>query len=220
MNEESKKTAGEQSALFVEDGMVLGLGTGSTIKYAIEAIAQRIKREGLDVVALPTSKSTQELASNLGIKLSSLMEYSDIDLCIDGADEVDADFNLIKGGGGAHTREKIIATASKKFIVVVDEGKMVEKIGGFPVPVEFLKFGKRLVANQLHRIGGDPIFRKNFETDNGNLIYDTKFYIDDPLKLEERMNLIPGVLDNGIFSHRRPERVIVGRGKKYEIIEK
>ncbi|OYT54943.1 MAG: ribose 5-phosphate isomerase A [Candidatus Altiarchaeales archaeon ex4484_2] len=220
MNEESKKTAGEASALFVEDGMVLGLGTGSTVKYALEAIAKRIKEEGLDVVALPTSKSTEELASSLGIKLSSLKEYSDIDLCIDGADEVDEDFNLIKGGGGAHTREKIIASASKKFIVVVDESKMVEKIGGFPVAVEFLGFGKRLVANQLHRIGGDPRLRGSFETDNGNLIFDTKFYIDDPLSLEDRINSIPGVLENGIFSRRRPERVIVGRGEKHEIIEK
>ncbi len=220
MNEESKKTAGKRSALFVEDGMVLGLGTGSTVRYAIEAIAGRIRDEGLDVVALPTSKPTEELASSLNIKLSSLIEYSDIDLCIDGADEVDKELNLIKGGGGAHTREKIIASASKEFIVVVDESKMVDRIGGFPVAVEFLGFGKRLVANQLRRIGGDPICRKNFKTDNGNLIFDTKFYIDDPLSLEDRINSIPGVLENGIFSRRRPERVIVGRGERYRVIEK
>jgi len=220
MTETSKKTAGQAAASHVEDGMVLGLGTGSTVKYAIEEIASRIKKENLDVVGVPTSKATADLAQKLGIELSSLKERSDIDLCIDGADEVDEEFNLIKGGGGAHTREKIVAAASKRFIVVVDESKMVERIGSFPVPVEFLGFGQRYVANELRAIGGGPQLRSGFKSDNGNYIYDTNFYIGDPLALETKINAIPGVLENGIFAQRKPEMVLVGLKDKIKIKER
>ncbi len=216
----SKKTAGEKGAEYIRDGMVIGLGTGSTVRYTIEAIANRIKYENLDIIGIPTSNATEKLALSLGIKISSLEEYSEVDLCIDGADEVDSEFNLIKGAGGAHTMEKIVSSASKRFIVVVDKTKMVEKIGKLPVPVEFISFGKRFISNELRRIGGYPELRENFRTDNGNLIFDTKFHINNPSLLEDKINSIPGVIENGVFSKRRPEMIIVGDGNNFRILNR
>ncbi len=216
----SKKLAGEKAVDFVEDGNVVGLGTGSTTEYFIKKLAQRISDKGLDIIGIPTSKKTERLARKLGIRLSSLNEYPEIDVDIDGADEVDGDFNLIKGGGGAHTREKIVANASRKFIVVVDHSKKVERLGHFPVPVEVFRFCEKFVEIELGKLGGIPTLRKGFKTDEGNLVIDTRFNMDEPSILEDRINQIPGVIDNGIFSKRRPERVVVGYIDEVKILEK
>lgn len=209
--EESKKAAAFESIKYVQDGMVLGLGTGSTVKYAIKALGQRIKEENLDIVAVPTSEDTQKKALDQGIDIQCLDTCSEVDLCIDGADEVDNNFNLIKGGGGALTREKIVASAARKFIVIVDESKLVAKIGDFPVAIEYLSFAERFVEKEISDLGGRPEKRRDFNTDNGNLIFDSKFSINDPCSLERKLNMIPGVLENGVFAFRKPEVVIVGK---------
>jgi len=219
--ENAKKIAAEKALDFVENGMVLGLGTGSTVKYFLEALGREIKGGNLkEVIGIPSSKNTERISRELGIPLATLDEYHEIDLDVDGADEVDEKFNLIKGGGGAHTREKIVATASKKFVVIVDERKLVGKFT-FPVPVEVLKFSKKLVEDQLREMGGVPKLRENFLTDEGNIILDTKFLVIQAEKLEVRINEISGVLENGIFSRRKPEKVVVGyRDGKVKVMER
>lgn len=216
----SKKTAGYRALDYVMEGMILGLGTGSTAQYFIERLAKKIKNEGIKIIGIPTSIATKKLAEGLGIPLSTIKEYPRIDLDVDGVDEIDKKFNLIKGGGGAHTMEKIVANASKNFIVIADYTKIVKKIGNFPVPVEIYPDKLKFVENELKKIGGIPKIRKNFKTDNGNIIIDTKFEIENPAELEDRINSIPGVIDNGIFSKRKPEIVIVGYGKKTKILKK
>lgn len=216
----SKKSAGEKAAEYVKDGMIVGLGTGSTVKYTIKKIAARIKEENLNIIGIPTSIATEKLAKEEGIPLSSLNEYPKVDIDIDGADECDKNFNLIKGGGGAHAREKIVAAASKEFIVVADSTKKVSELGNFSVPVEVLPLAVEFVKNELIKLGGDPDLRENFTTDNGNLILDTKFEIENPLDLEIKLNSIPGVVDNGIFARRKPEKVIFANGEEVEILER
>ena len=217
--ENSKKSAGYAAAGYVQSGMVVGLGTGSTVKYALEMIAKRIKNEGLDILGIPTSEATAGLAMKLGIPLSTLDEHPVLDMAIDGADEVDPDFNLIKGGGGAHTREKIVATASKRFIVVVDKGKVVGKLGDFGIPIEVLPFGAGLVKRKIEGLGGTVKQRSN-TSDNGNMLMDARMEICNPAELEDILNSIPGVIENGIFAHRRADVVIVGDGAGVVVIER
>ncbi len=212
----SKKTAAEMAVDFIEDGMVIGLGTGSTAEYAIKRLAEK----NLDIIAVPTSRRTERLAGELGIPLASMNEYREIDVDIDGADEIDPDFNLIKGGGGAHTWEKRIAEKSNTFIVIVDHTKLVKKLGNFPVAIEVEPSERDSVEEELKHLGGIPELRKNFRTDNGNVIVDTKFDIKEPHELEERLNSIPGVIENGIFSKRKPEIVIVGYDKEVKILKR
>jgi ribose 5-phosphate isomerase A len=218
--EGSKKAAGEKAVDYVRDGMILGLGTGSTVRYFIERLAARIKEERLEITAIPTSVASEKLANSLGIKLSTVNEHPKIDLDVDGADEVDPGFNLIKGGGGAHTREKIIASASKKFIVIVDRSKMVSRLGNFPVPLEVLPFSEKYVWEEIVAMGGLPHRRAGIVTDSGNLILDARFNIIDPEKLETDLKCIPGVVEDGIFAKRRPEKVIVADGKNIKILER
>jgi ribose 5-phosphate isomerase A len=216
----SKKAAGEKAAEYVKDGMVLGLGTGSTVKYFIERLAARIKEEQIEVVGIPTSIATEKTARVLGIPLTAIGQYEKIDLDVDGADEVDPKYNLIKGGGGAHTREKIVASASKTFIVIADSGKMVSRLGAFPVAIEVIPYAEDYVRKELQALGGLAKKREGFVSDNGNLILDARFNIVDPAGLEKDLNNIPGVLENGIFARRRPEKVIVGEGTKTKILER
>jgi len=216
----SKRSAGEKAAEYVKDGMVVGLGTGSTVEYTIKKIAARIREENLRITGIPTSIATEKLARDEKIPLASLNEHPVVDLDIDGADEVDGNFNLIKGGGGAHTREKIVASASKEFIVVAGSSKKVSRLGNFPVPVEVLPLAVEFVKSELIKLSGNPKLRENFITDNGNRILDTKFEIKNPKKLEVELNSIPGVVDNGIFAHRKPEKVIFADGDKIEILER
>ncbi|OES46403.1 ribose-5-phosphate isomerase RpiA [Domibacillus iocasae] len=198
-----KQVAGEKAAEFVKDGMVVGLGTGSTVLYTIKKIGERVK-DGLSITAVATSIQTEQLAKECGIPLVNLADIDVIDVAIDGADEVDAAFNLIKGGGGALLREKIIASSAQEFIIVADSSKMVKQLGRFPIPVEVEIFGYPLTGKKIQSIGGVPKLRMNegkpFVTDNGNYIFDCDFAaISSPEKLELNLNLIPGIVENGLF---------------------
>lgn len=201
---ELKRKAGEAAAGRVEDGMVLGLGTGSTVRYAIERVGARVK-EGWDLTGVPTSDATARLAEGLGIRLTTLDEHPRLNLAIDGADEVDPGLNLIKGLGGALLREKVVAAASETFLIAVDEGKLVEILGEkAPLPVEVLPFGARRTQARLQELGCRPQLRMEdrapFRTDNGNYVVHCDFgRIPDPKELARRLKEIPGVLEHGLF---------------------
>lgn len=219
-----KQVAGEKAAEYIEDGMVLGLGTGSTVYYTILKVGELVK-SGYDLVGIPTSRATEELALSLGIPLGTLEDYPNIDLTIDGADEVDPNLNLIKGMGGALVREKIVAASSRKEIIVVDDGKVVRQLGTrSPLPVEVIPFGRKFVSDRLSVFGGRPELRVKsgavFTTDNGNNILDTTFDgIRDPKTLEANLNNLPGVVENGLFLGLA-DMVIIGHEEGAKIIEK
>ena len=209
-----KKQAAEKAIQYIEDGMIVGLGTGSTVDFAIKKLGERVK-EGLKIKGIPTSLKTKRLATELKIPLIDLDENTVIDITIDGADEVDSNLNLIKGGGGALTREKIIAYHSKKVIIVVDETKIVKGLGcdSF-LPVEVTKYGWPATKKILEGLGCTAELRKimdePFITDNQNYIIDCDFgKITEPENMEKEINNIPGVLDNGLFIGLADE-VIVG----------
>ncbi len=209
----TKKIAAERAAEYVQDGMVVGLGTGSTAYWAILKIAERV-RQGLNIKAIATSSASEKLALESGIPLVGFDGLERIDLSIDGADEIDGNLNLIKGGGGALLREKIIASASSRFIVIADERKMVATLGKFPLPVEVVPFGWEITLRKLEKLGCKPARRspngQPWITDNGNYIVDCTFgSILLPEKLEKAINFIPGVVDNGLFV-QMAERAIVG----------
>jgi ribose 5-phosphate isomerase A len=209
-----KRLAGERAIAYVKEGMAIGLGSGSTVYYAIQKLAERV-RAGLRVRCIPTSRRTEELALSLGLTLTDFSEVAELDLVIDGADEVDPHCNLIKGGGGALLREKIVASAGKRVIIVVDETKLVERLGAFPLPVEVLPFGWEATLRRLERLGCRAVRREEdgqpFLTDNGNYILDCHFgEIADPTRLEREIDLIPGVVESGLFLGLA-ERIIVGR---------
>lgn len=210
-----KKNAGYAAADLIMDEDVVGLGTGSTTHYLIERLGQRIKEEELDILGIPTSYQSFLLAKDAGIKITTLEEHS-INIAIDGADEVDKDFNLIKGGGAAHTLEKIVDESAQRFVVIVDDSKLVQKIGNFPVPLEVIPQASRTVSDHMKLIDGSPILRMATKkdgpviTDNGNFVIDVHFgRIDNPAHLERDLNNIPGVVENGIFSGIVDE-VIIG----------
>lgn len=220
----AKKLTGEKAAEYIKDGMTIGLGTGSTAYYAIKKVGELV-RNGLKVKAVPTSKETAELAAEEGIELVELADVDSLDLTIDGADEVDSNFNLIKGGGGALLREKIVASATDKLIIVVDESKLVEYLGAFPLPVEITPFSWQYTKRMIEKFGCSSEIRKEegeiFVTDNGNYILDCNFdKIEDPLKLTVELNKLPGVVENGIFAEMA-EIVVVGYNDGHiEVLEK
>ena len=210
---EAKRIAAETALHHVSDGMVVGLGTGSTARFAIEALGVRV-REGWRIIGVPTSQETESLAQAQGIPLGSLEDHPVVDVAIDGADEVDPTLNLIKGGGGALWREKLVAHAAKKFIVVVDESKLVSRLGRFPLPVEVHPFDWKNTADRLSNLGCEPSLRRRgrgpFRTDNGHYILDCAFgEIADPAVLEKRLNQVLGVIENGLFVDL-VDQVIVG----------
>ena len=201
-----KENVGIKATKLIKDGQVVGLGTGSTTQYFIKHLGKRIQEEELDIIGIPTSYQSLITAKDVGIKTGTLDEY-DIDLAVDGADEIDSNMDLIKGGGAAHTLEKLIDSAAKEFIVIIDESKSVEKLGRFPVPIEIIPEALRIVKKTLTDINGFPELRMGINkdgpviTDNGNFILDTKFEeINNPKELESILNSIPGVLENGIFA--------------------
>ena len=201
MNE--KKEVGEKAVDFVKEGMVVGLGTGSTVFYTISKLGKLVQ-QGFSIKGIPTSKQTEILAKDVGIPLVSFHEIDHIDLAIDGADEVNTNLDLIKGGGGALLREKMIAKAAKTFIVVVDTLKNVDILGTFPLPIEVVTFGYEMTMKHIQELGCRLELRqkngKPFITDNGNYIIDSNFTeIKDPKTLERELNMIPGVVDNGLF---------------------
>jgi len=193
----------------IDFNSIIGVGTGSTVNYFIKELA-KIKHHFKGAVS--SSEASTKLLENSGIEVFELNDVDEIIVYVDGADEVDPSHNLIKGGGGAHTREKIVASASNEFVCIVDESKLVKVLGNFPLPVEVMVKSRSYVAREIIKLGGVPELRQNFFTDQGNQILDvTNLKIDNPLALEKNVNLIPGVLDNGIFANCKPEKVIVGR---------
>jgi ribose 5-phosphate isomerase A len=198
-----KEIAARSAVTLVKDGQVVGLGTGSTAAFAIGEIARRIKDEDLEIIGIPTSIATEKMARSLDIPLSNVDEHQEIDIDIDGADQVDALFQVIKGGGGAHTREKMVAKHSKVFAVIVDESKMSEVLN-IPVPVEVEPDLWKSAAKEIKVLGGHPELRivsqAPFITDNENYVIDADFGIlENPGALEKDINSIDGVIDNGIF---------------------
>lgn len=188
---------------------IIGVGTGSTVNFFINELA---KIRHLFKGAVSSSDASTKLLESHDIKVYELNDVNEILVYVDGADEVDTSHNLIKGGGGAHTREKIVASASNEFVCIVDESKLVNLLGNFPLPVEVIIKSRSYVAREIVKIGGSPELRKNFVTDQGNQILDVKdLTIENPLDLEKRINLIPGVLDNGLFANCKPQKVIVGK---------
>jgi ribose 5-phosphate isomerase A len=220
----AKRLTGEKAAEYIEDGMIIGLGTGSTAYYAVKKVGELV-RDGLKIKAVPTSKETAELAAAEGINLVELADVEGLDLTIDGADEVDPDFNLIKGGGGALLREKIVASATDKLVIVVDESKLVEHLGAFPLPVEVTPFSWQYTQRMIEKFScSSEIRRKDgeiFVTDNGNYILDCDFgQIEDPLKISVELNKLPGVVENGIFAEMA-EIIVVGYNDGHiEVLDK
>lgn len=206
--EQLKEEAGIKACDYVQSGMLIGLGTGSTVKYTIIELARKIKEEALEIKGVPTSIATADLATSLGIELVDLDDIDGLDLVIDGADEFDSNFQLIKGGGAALLREKIVAQASKKMIVVADDRKKVETLGEFPLPIEITEFCARTTCKQISALlncevklrmdGNSPLF-----TDNGNLIVDafTGPSISEPIKVESELLQFAGVVQVGLFNN-------------------
>jgi len=186
---------------------VIGIGTGSTVNFFIEELSN-LKHHFKGAVS--SSNASSELLNNKGIEVFSLNDVNEVEFYIDGADEVTPENFLIKGGGGAHTREKIVAAASNEFICIVDKTKLVNKLGAFPLPLEVIPESRSMVARKIIAMGGRPVYRNNFLTDQKNHILDIhEIDISDPVKLEEILNNIPGVVDNGIFANNKPEMVLI-----------
>ncbi len=215
--EELKKIAGEKAVEHIEDGMIVGLGTGSTVEYTLRKLGTLV-RDGLKIKGIPTSIHTQRIAKGEQIPLITLEENPVIDVTIDGADEVDSNMNLIKGGGGALLREKVIAFNSKKVIIVIDDSKVVKALGiDIPLPVEVVKFGWTSTKKTLENFGCNVVLRKimgeePFITDNSNYILDCEFErIAEPEQFEVDLNNIPGVVENGLFIGLVDEVIVGGK---------
>lgn len=218
-----KQLAAEKSIEYIKDGMTLGLGTGSTVFYLVNKLAELVK-QGLNVTCVSTSNQTSELAKNLGIKIVNLNEVAFIDLTIDGADEVDPNLNGIKGGGGALLFEKIVAKVSKKVIWIVDSSKFVNHLGKFPLPVEIIQFGSKFLLHRFDELGFNPELRKRdeniFITDSGNFIVDLHLNkITDPISLEAEIKMMQGVVEVGLFNNIADE-VIIGKNNSTEILKR
>ncbi|HEY7979007.1 MAG TPA: ribose-5-phosphate isomerase RpiA [Rhizomicrobium sp.] len=225
-----KRDAAIKALEFVEDGMKLGLGTGSTAEAFLEVLAPRI-RGGLNIIGVPTSERTAERCRALGIPLGTLEQLAPLDLTIDGADETDRSLNLIKGGGGAHLREKIVASSSKRMVVIADKSKLVRRLGKFPLPVEVIDYGKTTTLDRMHEAftklgyGNVPVTLRQkdgapFKTDSGNVIYDCAFgAITNAAKLAAALDGITGIVEHGLFIGIASALVIAGP-KGAEIINR
>lgn len=223
----AKEAAGRKAAEFVEDGMTVGLGTGSTVYFTLVRLAERIQEEGLSIRGVPTSVDTTTKAEGMEIPLAGLDDVERIDLTIDGADEIDGDFAMIKGGGGALLREKVVASISAREVIVTDPSKVVERLGrSFPLPVEVTPFALHTVVRRLKALGMTPSQRMSggspFVTDNGNYILDCSFEdgIPDARTLELDLNAIPGIVENGLFIDLAQVLVIGHEDGQSEVREK
>jgi len=218
--DEEKREVGIAAAEHVRSGMALGLGSGSTVYFFLEELGRRVK-SGLEVVGIPTSERTAALARDFGIPLATFDERQELDMAVDGADEVDSQFNLVKGHGGALLREKIIAMAARRLVIVVDSSKLSPALGtNMTLPVEVVPFASALAQKRLERLGARPELRmdgdKPYVTDNANWILDCGFApMADPARLEAEINRVPGVMENGLFIGLASE-VIVARGGSIE----
>lgn len=203
-----KKSAAIKALDFIEPGMVIGVGTGSTVNYFIEAL-KSVK--GKIDAAVASSVETEKRLKALSIPVVDLNSAGELPIYVDGADEINPAKQMIKGGGGALTREKIIAAVAKKFICIADSSKQVDLLGRFPVPIEVIPMARSYVARQLVKLGGDPIYREGFVTDNGNVILDVhNLKILNPIEWEEKLNNIVGIVTNGIFARRAADILLVG----------
>lgn len=208
-----KEACATAALQYIEDDMMVGVGTGSTVDYFITALSA-IKHRIAGTVA--SSNRTAEKLKSLGFPVYDLNAVDQIQVYVDGADEIDSHFQMIKGGGGAHMREKLLAKVAQKFICIADESKYVDLLGKeFPVPVEVISMARSYVGRQLVKLGGHPVYREGFVTDNGNVILDVYGLnfseIQTPASMEDRINLITGVLDNGLFASRTADQLLLGR---------
>ena len=218
-----KALVGQEAVKYVEDGMILGIGTGSTVKYMIDALGKRVAEEGLHIIGVATSDRSAKQAESLGITIKQLDEVDHLDLTIDGADEIDDNFQGIKGGGAAHLWEKIVAINSRKNMWIVDESKLVHHLGKFPLPLEVIPFGSTHVLEKLDKMGLHPAFRMN--EDGSHVLTDSKNYIidlhlgriDHPHELANTLNGIVGVVEHGLFLDV-VNTVIVGRQDGPEVL--
>jgi ribose 5-phosphate isomerase A len=220
-----KRASGIAAASVVESGMVVGLGTGSTVAYTIKELGRRIREEGLEILGVATSYQSEMLAVDVGIPLTTLSQHPELELAIDGIDQVDENLYAIKGGGAAHTKEKIVSFSAERFLVVADESK-ISKYLDKAVPVEVLPFAKELVMRKIRELGGKPELRMALRkdgpviTDNGNFVLDSSFgVIKDPDELAILLSLIPGVVEHGIFSNI--DELYIGRkDRSVEVVRK
>jgi ribose 5-phosphate isomerase A len=202
--DQEKQLAARAAVQLVESGNIVGLGSGSTATHAIRFLGERV-REGLKIVGIPTSQKTKHLAEQLGIPLTTLGEHPQIDIDIDGADEIDSQLNLIKGGGGALLREKVVASASRRFVVIAESTKQVAHLGKFPLPVEVIPFAESLIKNRIEALGAQVSLRCHaygnpYTTDEGHHILDCNFgEIADPASLAQKLRSFPGVVEHGLF---------------------
>ncbi len=209
--EEQKRLAAEKAASYIEDGSIIGVGTGSTVAYFIDELGRM--RHRIDAAVSSSQKSTV-LLQERGIRVIDLNQAGELPLYVDGADECDPGKHLIKGGGGALTREKIIAAASRRFVCMIDASKKVKVLGKFPLPIEVIPMARSYVAREIAKRGGTPIWRDDFVTDNGNWILDVhNWQITDPVNLEAQLSQITGVVCVGLFAKRKADVVIVGGGE-------
>ena len=208
MDADSKKKAAALAALdYLEDGTTVGVGTGSTVNHFIAALASRRHRIA---GAVSSSDASTKLLREAGVEVRSLNDAGDLALYVDGADEATRHRTLIKGGGGALTREKVLAAASRRFICIADDSKLVDVLGRFPLPVEVIPLARSLVARRLAALGGQPVLRQGFTTDNGNEILDVRnLRITDPVALEEKIGLLAGVVEVGLFARRAADVLLV-----------
>ena len=225
-SDELKKMSAKAALEQIKDGMIIGMGSGSTVMHLINLIGQRIKNDEIDIMAVPTSYETAQLCISSGIRLTTLDEHPSLALAVDGADEVDPNLNLIKGGGAALTKEKIVGSAAKLLAILVDESKLVKTLGEIaPLPLEVLPFAKSTVLNQLKEFGIPQVRMSNRKlgpvvTDNGNFIIDIfDLRIRDFSKMEKQLNAIPGVIENGLFVNMA-DIVYVGSEKGVKTLTK
>ncbi|WP_417445682.1 ribose-5-phosphate isomerase RpiA [Kangiella sp.] len=214
--DELKKLVGEAALEYVVEDSIVGVGTGSTVNYFIDALATiKHKIKG----AVSSSEASTERLKKHGIEVYELNEVGKLPVYVDGADESNHLLELIKGGGGALTREKIIAAAADQFICIADESKLVRRLGEFPLPIEVIPMARSYVARQIVKLGGDPVYRTGFVTDNGNVILDVHgLIINEPIKLERILNNIVGVVTNGLFAERAADVLLLGKEGKLETI--
>lgn len=221
---ELKQMVGQAAVKYVEDGMIVGLGSGSTVRYMVDALGKRVQEEKMDITCVATSKYTENQARNLGMTVKSIDEVDHIDLTIDGADEISRDFNGIKGGGAAHLWEKIVAINSRRNIWIVDESKMVDELGAFPLPLEVIPFGSSHVFEKLERLNFHPEFRMkdghHVRTDSNNYIIDLHLgKIEHPAALADQLNGMVGMVEHGLFLNI-VDLAIVGTQDGVKIVER
>ena len=216
--DEMKKAAGWAALEYVTKDSIVGVGTGSTVNHFIDALATR--KEEIKGAVSSSIASTERL-EQIGITVFDANEVASLGIYVDGADEVNAQFDMIKGGGAALTREKIVAAIAEKFICIVDNTKQVDVLGQFPLPVEVIPMARSFIGRELVKLGGDPVYREGVITDNGNIILDVyNMAITDPKAMEDSINALPGVVTVGLFAHRGADVLLVGSPEGTKIIEK